>query len=284
MVDPSSLVPVTANSEADGKFVVQARNQGEKWVAGYFKDHAPKAIEKAKQNSSGFLVQLSQRVKLLEEGGEQQRELIEDSLNHPDFSILLQKAMISSAQTEDNQKHELIARLVADRLSKGPETLFALMSQAACEAISKMNTTQMKILGCLATVHFMRPEPLPPTPIEDKALENWWVKWFSEKLIVYQDLAPAKMDYLHLESLSCIEWSEKATYDYGESVHTPANVNPYAFTRTKLGGKIFQLWYGNFREAGLGSAFPTSTGTLIGIYVSDMLLGTTTALDEWERS
>jgi hypothetical protein len=283
MVDPTSIIIGAAIGGAAGKFVEKAWNQGEKWITNYFKDHAPKAVEKAQQNSLEFLNELAQRVKTLEEQGEQQKKAIEESLNQPDFSILLQKATISSAQTEDKQKHEILARLVADRLSKGSETLFALTSQLACDAISRMNIAQMKILGCLATVYFIRPKPFPPTNIKD--IGEWWVKWLTDKLAIYQDITPTKMDYLHLESLSCIKWNESLIYSLGDEINFPTEsgmiFNHLAFTRTKIGEKILQLWEG---DLGLGGAYPTTVGILIGVYVSDMLLGIITPLDEWEKS
>ena len=285
MVDPASIAIGAAIGGAAGKFVDKAWNLGEKWISSYFKDHAPKAIEKAQQNSLEFLSELAKRVKNLEEEGTQQKKVIENSLNQPDFSILLQKAMISSAQTDNKQEHELLARLVADRLTKESDSLFSLTSQLACDALSRMNIKQMKILGCLATVYFIRPKPFPPTNIPSQDIGEWWVKWLTGRLIIYQDITPVKMDYLHLESLSCIKWNESLTYSLEDEINFPTDsgmiFNQLAFTRSEVGKKILQLWEG---ELGLGGAYPTTVGILIGIYVSDMLLGITTPLEEWGES
>ena len=75
------------------------------------------------QNSLGFLSELAKKVKDLEEKGEQQRKIIDESLNQPDFAALLQKAMVHSALTEDKQKQELLAQLVANRLSGETESM-----------------------------------------------------------------------------------------------------------------------------------------------------------------
>ena len=118
-MEPLSIAIISgAVGGVAGKFVGKVWDSGQKWLSRYFQDHAPKAREEAEQNSLDFLNKLAERVKTLEEQGNQYKKTIEDSLNHPDFSVLLQKAMISSAQTEDKQKHEFLARLVSDRLSQ----------------------------------------------------------------------------------------------------------------------------------------------------------------------
>jgi len=285
MVDPASIAIGAAIGGAAGKFAEKTLTLSAKWLAERFKGHLRKAQEKAQQNTLDFIEQLAQKVKTLEEQGEQYKEIINESLSQPDFSTLLQKAVISSAQTEDKQKHELLARLVADRLTKESESLFSLTSQLACDAISRMNIKQMKILGCLATVYFIRPKPFPPTNIPDQDIGEWWVKWLTERLIIYKDITPVKMDYLHLESLSCIKWNESLIYSLDDEINFPTDSGmtfiQLAFTRTEVGEKILQLWEG---ELGLGGAYPTTVGILIGIYVSDMLLGITTPLEEWGES
>lgn len=283
MVDPASIALGAAIGGAAGKFVDKAWNLGEKWISSYFKDHAPKAIEKAQLNSLEFLSDLAKRVKNLEKQGVQQKKIIEDSLNHPDFSVLLQKAMMSSAQTEDKQKHELLARLVSDRLTKDSDSLFTLTNQTACDAIPRINANQMKILGLLATVFFIRPTPFPPTNKSQQEMEDWWSEWLEEKLSYCQDIHPNLMDYLHLASLSCTKWEPVLERELEELINFPKNsgikFNYTAFSQTEVGQKMLQLW-----ESGLGGALPTTIGILIGIYVSDMLLNTETSLEQWGES
>ncbi len=283
MVDPASIAVGAAIGGAAGKFVDKAWNLGEKWISSYLKDHEPKAIEKAKQNSLEFLSDLAQRVKNLEEQGQKHKKTIEDCLNQPDFSILLQKAMISSAQTDDKQKYELLARLVSDRLSQGSESLFTLTSQLACDAISRLSINQMKILGVLATVFYIRPTPFPPTNKSQQEIEDWWSEWLEEKLSLCLDINPNLMDFLHLASLSCTKWEPALERELEELINFPKNsgikLNYTTFSQTEVGQKIIQLW-----KSGLGGALPTTIGILIGIYVSDMLLNTTTSLDGWGKS
>src|SRR3989344_745125 len=100
MVEPISLMATGAIiGGVAGKFTEKVWNLGEKWVTDYFSNHGAKAQENAKNNTLDFLNKLAIRVKNLEKEDKKNKKLIENSLSHPGFSILLQKAMLSSAQT-----------------------------------------------------------------------------------------------------------------------------------------------------------------------------------------
>jgi len=280
-MEPLSIIAISAAAGGiAGKFVEKAWDSGAKWLSNYFKDHEPKAREEAERNSLDFLSQLAERVKLLEHQKEENTKLIEDSLNHPDFSVLLQKAIISSAQTNNKQKHELLARLVSDRLTKEPESLFGLSSKLACDAVSMLNVRQMKILGLLISLMAVRPRPFPPPQVTKEIFDIWFVKWLEERLYVYQDLTFNNMDFLHLESLSCVKWdpivSRKLNKMLSPSEETGFTFDYKVFSGTLVGRKIEELW-----KLGLNHAIPTTVGQVIGIYVSDMLTNTTTSFDGW---
>jgi hypothetical protein len=279
-MEPLSIVVISAAvGGVAGKFVDRAWDLGEKWLSSYLKDHDPKAREEAKHNTLDFLNQLAERVKILEQKGKQYNKFIEDSLNHPDFSILLQKAIISSAQTDDKQKHELLARLVSDRLTKEPESLSALCSKPACDAVSALNVGQLKILGLLTELVFQR-----PFHYNRELLKEWSNTGLPERLTqnlhVYRGLTLTYRDFLHLESLSCIRWNPDISDDY---MHRPApsDIGGLAFifdykefSNAEVSKAIVKLW-----ETEFGWATPTTVGQLIGRYVSDMLTNTTTPLN-----
>jgi hypothetical protein len=278
-MEPLSIIAISAAvGGVAGKFADKAWDLGEKWLSSYFKDHAPKAREEAEQNSLDFLSELAQRVKMLEQQGEQNKKLIEDSLNHPDFSVLLQKAIISSAQTDDKQKHELLARLVSDRLTKGSESLFALSSKLACDAVPMLNVRQVKILGLLTTLFFVRPRPFPPQ-IPKEEFSIWFTQWLTQRLHVYQDLTLNNMDLLHLESLSCIRvsiGSRDLQKILAPSQESGVVFDYKAFSETEAGKKVNELW-----ESELKHSLPTTIGQVIGTYTLDMLTNTTTSFDGW---
>ena len=281
-MEPLTIVAISgAVGGVAGKFVEKAWDQGEKWLSVYFKDHAPKANEKARENSLDFLAELARRVQTLEkQRGTAAASVVEDSLNHPDFSVLLQKAMISSAQTDNKQKHELLARLVADRLTKEPDSLFSLSSKLACDAVPMLNVGHMKILGLLTDLIMVRPVPLvdPSQPKELASIR--FQRWLITRLTVYQALTFTNMDFLHLESLSCLKWDLIVSRSLQETLSFPKETgitfDYKSFSDSAVGKKIETLW-----ESGLNHALPTTVGQLIGVYITDMLSGTTTSLDTW---
>jgi len=284
MVDPGSIAIGAAIGGAAGKFVEKAWSQGEKWITSYFKDHAPEAIEKAQQNSLEFLSELAKRVKNLEEQGEQEKKIIEESLNQPDFSALLQKAMMSSAQTEDKQKHALLAKLVANRLTVETESMFALASRQACDAVSMLTINQMKILGLLIFKDRVQQSPFPPVNMSQEEFNKWYVEYLTDNMQLYQDLTISRLDMVHLGALSCISILGISVRDHLRHILWPKKESGVTFdiklfTSTELGKKMEELW-----ESHLNGVSPTSIGELIGIYVSDMLRNTTTSLEGWGES
>lgn len=263
-----------------GKFVEKAWESGAKWLSHYFKDHAPQAQQNAEKNALDFLAILATRVKKLEEQSEANKKIVEDCLNQPDFSVLLQKAIISSAQTHDKEKHEILARLVADRLSQNSESLLALCGKLACDAVSMSNARQLRILGILTMVYCLRPTPFPPAELSKEMFNSWFANWLTKQLRVYQDLNPIELDFLHLESLSCVKWDFIINRDLGQ-VLPPAKESGLsfdykAFSATEVGKKIDELWKGLLQHA-----VPTTVGQVIGTYVSDILTGTTTSFKGW---
>ena len=281
MIDPGSIAIGAAIGGVAGKFVEKAWNQGEKWITNYFKDHAPKAVEKAQQNSLEFLSELANRVKNLEEQGKQQKKIIEESLNQPDFSALLQKAMLYSALTEDKQKHELLAKLVANRLTVETESMFALASRQACDAVSMLTINQMKILGLLILEGRLQPSPFPPVNMSQEEFNKWYVEYLTDRMQVYQHLTISRLDILHLGALSCISILGISTADNLRHMlyvkkESGVTFDLKLFTSTELGKKMEELW-----ESHLNGVRLTSIGELIGIYVSDMLRNTTTSLEVW---
>lgn len=280
-MEPLSIVAISAVvGGIAGKFTDKAWGLGEKWLSDYLRGHAPKAQERAQQNALDFLSELAQQVKKLEQQTERYGRAIEDSLDDPGFSVLLQKAMISSAEISDKQKHELLARLVSDRLTKQSESPFALSSKLACDAMSALNVRQLKILGVLANLFFLRPAGFPPLSAPKEILNTWFQNWLIKRLQVYGDLTFTDLDLLHLESFSCVKWDPMVSRHlqdlFAYAKESGFGFDYEAFSATDVGKRIIQLW-----KTGLEHAIPTTVGELIGIYVSDMLTSSTTSLEGW---
>jgi hypothetical protein len=280
-MDPLSIVALSAAvGGATSKFIEKVWDCGEKWILSYMQNHREKALEKAKTNGLSFLNELAERVKKLEKSNAVTKEIIENALDHPDFSVLLQKALLASAQTDNKNKHIILACIVAERLKAEPESTFSLASKMACDAIACANTRQLKILGLLATIFFIRPTGTDVIPNE--AFDAYYQQWLISRFMPYRGLGVTQLDMMHLESLSCIKWDTIISRDLGtilsDTERSEYKFNLDKFKATDIGSEIYKLWKDNKLE----SATLTSVGTIIGTFVSDILTGTTTTFRGWE--
>lgn len=273
-MDPTALVMLSAAvGGATGKFVEKAWDSGQKWLDTYFANHREKAQETARANSAEFLSDLAKRIKQVEESNPELRQQIQDAQDQPDFSVLLHKALIAAAQTDNRGKHELLARLVSERLMSGSESLLTLISKVATDAISDMNDKQLRILGLQSTLYYVR-----PNGVAAQVYQGAFLAWALQRLSPYQSLQFTQLDLLHLDSLSCLRYETTITRDL-KTVLTSGAPEGFvldfdAFVATPIGSHVFTLW----QESRLNSVTLTAAGMLIGIYVSDSLLGITTSL------
>lgn len=270
MTDPFSLIALgAAVGGATGKFVEKAYDSGQKWIATYFADHKPKAVEKAQENSADFLRQLADRIKILEDQNVATREQIETAQDHPDFSVALQKALLTAAQTDNREKHHLLARILADRLTAPAEGMQAMASKMACDAIGFMTPNQLKLLGLVTALFYVGPT--------NQLNEGTYSIWLLGRFNPYMSTNFQNLDLLHLESLSCLKYSHFLTRDLAQVLSEKnKGVFDKAFTESPLGAHIKILW-----EQGLKSVDLTSVGQLIGVDMSDLLSGTSTSFTGW---
>jgi len=192
--------------------------------------------------------------------------------------------MVYSALTEDKQKHELLAKLVANRLTEETESMFALASRQACDAVSMLTINQMRILGLLILDGRLQPSPFPPVNMSQEEFNKWYVEYLMDIMHVYRDLTISRLDMAHLGALSCISILGISVSGHLRHMLFPKKESGMTFdiklfTSTELGKKMEELW-----ESHLNGVSPTSIGELIGIYVSDMLRNTTTPLEGWGKS
>lgn len=205
-MDPLSIIAIgAAVGGGAGKFVEKAWDSGEKWILTFFKDLGEVAQQKATENSMEFLNELAQKVKQLEESKQISQEKINSAQDHPDFTALLQKALLTSAQTDNKDKHIILARLVSERLKTEPESILALGSKMACDAISFATVNQLMILGLAVNFYGVRPNPYPPIGVTEVNFQDWLDNWLITRLKPYQTITFRQIDITHLESLSCLK-------------------------------------------------------------------------------
>jgi len=278
-MEPLSIIAIgAAVGGAAGKFVEKAWDSGEKWIQSYFKDHKEVAQQKATDNTMDFLNELAQKVKQLEDSKQIPKDKIESAQDHPDFSAMLQKALLTSAQTDSKDKHIILARLVSERLKSEPESILALGSKMACDAISYATVNQLLILGLAVNFYGIRPNPFPPIGVNETNFQEYMNAWLTQRLKPYEKIEFKQIDITHLESLSCLKVNtfigrglndvfkkENLVYDFEKMVDI------------QLREKMKKIWNDGLQKIDL-----TTVGQIIGVSVSDLLTDTNTTFDGWE--
>jgi len=281
-MEPLTIVAISAAvGGTAGKLIEKAWDSGEKWLTSYFRDHHPKAQEKAKQNSLDFLNDLAQRVNQLEadaKGNAKLKQKIDSAIEDPDFSALLKDAVIASSRTDNEDKHKILARIVSERLRFPTENLVSLTSTLACDAVKHLTPKQMRFLGITTFVYFIRPIPFPPA-IPLQQFGSWYENWLKSNLPFYLPMEPLGLiDFLHLESVSCIKYEPIVGRDLKQLLSPPAETGYDwsfdGFIQNYPGRGLHELW-----ESAMQHTLVTTTGRLIGIYVHDEVTGTTTNIN-----
>lgn len=278
-MEPLSIVLISAAAGATaGKFVEKAWDSGEKWIQTFFKDHKKVAQQKATENTMDFLNELAQKVKQLEDSKQIQKDKIDTAQDHPDFSALLQKALLTSAQTDSKDKHIILARLVSERLKSNPESILALGSKMACDVISYATVDQLMILGLAISFYGIRPDPFPPVKIQENSFQAWMDKWLTARFKPYQKIKFRSIDITHLESLSCL----KVNTFIGRNLNTIFSKDKFKFDFEQLNDIDLRESMKKIWKEGLQKIDLTTVGQIIGVSVSDLLTRTNTTFEGWE--
>ncbi|WP_191113093.1 LPO_1073/Vpar_1526 family protein [Acinetobacter lwoffii] len=258
MSDPITLAVLAgaAAGGAAGKFTEIALESGKHWIGKYFNNHQPKSQEKAQQNGLDFLTELAIRIKVLEESNTVTQEKIENIQEDPDFSAALQKALISSAQTENKEKHKLLAEILSQRLTVETESLLALTTKMALDVVSFLTPNQLNILAVVISIFNLS----PTQPLDSKNYDLWLNSNFKP----YLHVTISNLDLMHLESLSCLKINPIIGRDLRDILtEKNNNISPSpSFFEMKYGKSIKSLW-----DRKLETVDVTSVGLLIGMNI-----------------
>ena len=284
MPDPLSLIALgAALGGAASKFTEKAWDAGERWLKSFFRDHAPAAKEGARINSARFLVELARRIKVLENSQRVSPSAIETAQDDPQFSVILQRALLGASQTADAEKHRILAGLVAERLAAHPESTLSSAVKLACDAVAASNSVQLRMLALEVALHEIRPR----TPLPDQDYLKWLTGLLAPILspYVHEEIEYKEIDVLHLAAIGCV------TYDRGsnrvlEWVLSMKNglikgkfaFNFPSFKKSDLGFYLDHMW-----TEGLAGVNLTSVGSVIGGLVFDELSGVRTGSPQWAR-
>ncbi len=272
MPEPLTMISLgAAIGGGAGKFVEKAWDSGEKWVVSHFANHQETAKAKAIENSTDFLRMLGKRVTDLETNNQVSEEFLSTAQEHPDFSVVLQKAILSAAQTESQSKHDLLSRLVAERIQATPESLVSMASKMACDVIAYTTPNQLLILGLLANVLYVVPS--------ESMDESRKIQWIQTRLSSFIDVNLSNIDYTHLESLSCMKVTSIISRDLSTILKSKFG-GAFDFDNLKstpLGEKLTRIW----QEDRLKTCELTTVGQMLGVMVSDQQLDGKTSFSEW---
>lgn len=203
----------------------------------------------------------------LEERQQVDRSIIDRALEEPSFGALLQKALIGSAQTESEDKHELLAKLVAMKLAAQQESVLSIVTPLACEVITHLTLNQLKILGIQSVLMLIHPSFSESDIRTEGDFLNECSNWLTIRLAPFMDVPIRRVDLLHLESLSCVKVMDLADVEYPLAGKLEFwKCRDFKFTLDKLYelpiGATIKTW----RDTqGLNQVSLTTTGQLLGL-------------------
>ena len=256
---------------AAGKLTERVCDVGTKWLGTYFKDHQPKAIEKAEANAQAFVSALAEKVSRLEESMTVEKSVLDRALEEPSVGALLQAALIGSAQTASAEKHELFASLLVNRLTAENESMFAVSSRLACDAVINCTTRQIHILAFHVGLFLNWSEVATATFESRETFILACRAWFETRFKAFFDFDFRDDDLWHLESVSCLTLMPVFSISLDSQLAVNWKSGEWKLKQEDLadfpaGQTIIRLW-----DKGLNKARTTSVGKLIGVMASDLL-------------
>lgn len=266
---------------AAGNLIAEVGKKGGEWLAEKYQAHNPEVQRRAKINAENYLDRLAKRVERLEKELPTSQNVIDEALNHPGTSLLMQKALISAAATDNELRHTLLSELIAQRLTAESEDMIALVGSAACDVIGSLSSRQIKLLGIMARLFGIRPDQTMKFENSD-AYNSFLISWWNTFGLFTDDLDKTNnLDFLHLDGLSCINYSSISENNLEKLLEIEIGTIKYNIDINKF-EKL--KWWNNFYYAwnvGIINSNLTSIGMLIGILFHDSESKTKTTIN-WD--
>lgn len=209
-------------------------------------------------------------MKKIEDERQVKRQQLDDVSSHPQFSALLQRSVLNAAETNEKTKHELLARLVADRMQSPSETTLALASQLASDAITRSTQRQLTLMALQACIEGVRPK---------YQMNFSMVKvWLNVMLEPFEEFEFHEIDARHLVAISC------ATFD--PTSQRMLSVMLAMKNDGKFLRKINEIIAGTNLQTqwdhGLAGVELTSVGLIVGALAYDQLTGRDLGPPKWD--
>ena len=273
MDEITNLIVSASVGGAAGSFIKEITSNGVKWLIDLITAQSPEMQAIAKNNMENFVTRLAMRVERLErELPAEKSEIFKNSLNHPSSALLIKNATIDAATTDNEEKHELLAELIAQRLTANADDMIAL--------VDCLSSRQIKILAVLTTVKDIRPTQkfkATDNAIVQKNINTWWNNTISPLVSDGVLKYSTPLDYEHLVAMGCIRISIGST-DLLSLLSTGMAEIEVKLEESQLSS---QNWYNSLKEQwnGLGHSTTTSTGRIIGILHRDAKLKKNTTIN-----
>lgn len=277
MADPLSLIAAgAAVGGIASKVAEKAWDSGERWLREKFGSHAAEAQEQARENAAKFVHQLAVRVAVLEKQQTLEPEKVSATQRHPQFSSLLQQTILNAARTNDDDKHDLLARLVAARLASSAETTVALASDLASNAIARSTRRQLELMALCCFLDEIRPR----YPIPTAALYH---KWLGIQLRPFENFEFVEMDARHLVAIACASYDPASNRGLSEillfkaGTHLIEELHDDDFRHISIIDVLQINW-----DLGLAGVRLTSVGSIVGGLALSQIRGKDFGPPDWE--
>jgi len=277
MANPLLLIAASAAMGGlASKVAEKAWDSGERWLRERFGSHAAEAQEQAHENAAKFVHQLAVRVAVLEKQQTLEQEKVSDTQRHPQFSCLLQQTILNAAKTNDDDKLDLLARLVAARLASSAETTVALASDLASDAITRSTHRQLELMALCCFFDEIRPRD-PITTATD------YHKWLGIQLHSFENFEFFEVDARHLVAIACASYDPTSSRNlsmilqFKAGVHLIEELHDDDFRHIPIIDMLQISW-----NLGLAGVRLTSVGSIVGGLALSQIKGNDFGPPDWE--
>jgi len=199
MSDPITLIAFgAAVGGTAGKFAEKAWDNAERWLKERFGSHAAESQAQARLNAADFVRELAAKLPTLEAERGIGSLGLDKAIGHPQFSSLLQRTLLNSAESDDSAKHDLLASLVAARLLVESDITLALASSLGSDAIAHSTSRQIRLTALCSFADEVRPRVM-------RTIEEYRV-WLQACLSPFEDFEFREIDARHLMAIACASY------------------------------------------------------------------------------
>lgn len=280
MTDPLSLITISAAvggavGGATSTFIEKSMEYGSQWLKERFSSHALEAQESARENATDFIILLRDQLQHLESESLLGSKRIVAVEKHPQFTALMQQSILNSAQTNDQDKHDLLARLIAIRMISDSESTVSLASNLASDAIVRCTKRQLHLLALCCFLKDIRPEH----PLDPKNYKIWVDVFLKSILSKINDLEYKQFDINHLVAVNCVTYTRGSEGDLDMILQMKGGLDNIGNTLSES-PFFFELKF--MWDEGLSGVDLTSVGSIVGGLALEQILGSKIGPPIWD--